>query len=133
MLSAMAFTRHQVVAATSSQHRIFRWANKHKLSASLMPWLIGTLITSLHFFNFTSAVQGNGSAILQLKAFFDPISKLTILLPPPDNPLSFYIQTTLAAAVSMMTLYYTVRAWKAISDNAAAVRKRGMIRQLRTC
>ncbi len=69
--------------------------------------------------------------MVHLRAFFDPISKLTVLLPPPDNPLSFYVQTALGAAVSLLTLHYTVRAWAAIAENAAAVRGRGMIAQRR--
>ena len=73
----------------------------------------------------------NQDSVVHLRAFFDPISKLTVLLPPPENPLSFYVQTALGAAVSLLTLYYTVRAWAAIAENAAAVRGRGMIAQRR--
>ncbi len=53
LLSAMAFTRHQVVTSPASQHRIFRWASKHKFLATLLPWAVGLLITSLHFLDFT--------------------------------------------------------------------------------
>ncbi len=41
------------------------------------------------------------------------------------------MQTALAAAVSALTLWYTVRAWLCIRRNAAAVLKRGMISQQR--
>lgn len=58
LLSAMAFTRHQVVASAASQHRVFRWASANKVSATLIPWTVGLLITSLHFVNFTHVFAG---------------------------------------------------------------------------
>ncbi len=58
LLSAMAFTRHQVVASAASQHRVFRWASSNKVSATLIPWTVGLLITSLHFVNFTHVFAG---------------------------------------------------------------------------
>ena len=58
LLSAMAFTRHQVVASPASQSRAFRWASAHGFAASLVPWAVGIVVTSLHFVDFTSAFGG---------------------------------------------------------------------------
>lgn len=122
LLLAMAFTRHQVVAtSTSSQHGLFRWAQHHKLSATLLPWFIGIVFTCLHFVDVA-----NGQLVF--RAFFEPLSKLTILLPSGERPTNYYVQTSLAGIVSLLTIWYSVRAWRVISINAKTVMQKGMIR-----
>ena len=61
------------------------------------------------------------------QAFFDPVAKITILLPSDSNPLNFYIQTGISAIVSVLTILYSVKAWIAINENAKSVRLKGMI------
>ena len=63
-----------------------------------------------------------------VQAFFDPISKLTILLPSSSQPLTFYIQTAIGGIFSLLTIYYSIRAWLAINKNAKEIREKGMIR-----
>ncbi len=122
LLSAMAYTRYQVASSSSPSRNqwFFAWLGRHKVAAALVPWLIGIVFTSLHFVD--------PKAGLQLVSYFDPISKLTILLPASSSALSFYIQTALAAGVSVLTLIFSVCAWRKIDENAKAVRKKGMIR-----
>ena len=68
---------------------------------------------------------------LQMKwwwqAFFDPVAKITILLPSDSNPINFYIQTGFSAIVSVLTILYSIKAWIAINENANSVRRKGMI------
>jgi hypothetical protein len=117
----MAFTRHQVATSAVGQHRLFRWANTHKVLSSALPWVVGVIFTSLHFLDLTDLT-------VTFQAFFDPVSKLTILLPASSNPVNFYAQTGMGAAVSLLTMWYSVRAWVAIDANARSVRDKGMIR-----
>lgn len=57
LISAMAFTRHQVVASSLSQHRIFLWSTRHPLLATILPWIVGVVFTSLHFLDiFTMTI-----------------------------------------------------------------------------
>ena len=65
---------------------------------------------------------------LQISCSFDPISKLTILLPSSSQPLTFYIQTAIGGIFSLLTIYYSIRAWLAINKNAKEIREKGMIR-----
>ena len=60
------------------------------------------------------------------QAFFDPVAKITILL-PPSIFINFYIQTGFSAIVSVLTILYSVKAWIAINENAKSVRRKGMI------
>jgi hypothetical protein len=117
----MAFTRYQVATSSSSQQRIFRWAVKNRLWAAIIPWFIGLFFSLLHFVDFSTPR-------LTFQAFFDPISKLTILLPASSNPLNFYLQAGLGAVVSLMTITYSVRAWSAINENAKNITSKGLIR-----
>ncbi|XP_059081126.1 uncharacterized protein LOC131878967 [Tigriopus californicus] len=122
LLSAMAFTRYQVASSSFRQHRIFSWATKHPGIASSLPWFVGLTFTSLHFFDIFSMQ-------LTFQAFFDPISKLTILLPSSTRPLNFYIQTSIGGMVSLVTIWYSIKAWKEINKNAKEIQERGMISQ----
>ena len=61
------------------------------------------------------------------QAFFDPVAKITILLPSDSNPINFYIQTGFSAIVSVLTILYSIKAWMAINENANSVRRKGMI------
>ena len=57
LISAMAFTRHQVVASSLSQHRIFLWSTRNPLLATILPWVVGVVFTSLHFLDiFTMTI-----------------------------------------------------------------------------
>jgi len=122
LLSAMAYTRYQVATTSTAQHRVFRLATRYPVCATLLPWMIGVLFTLLYFID-----------IIEMRwwwqAFFDPVAKITILLPSDSNPLNFYIQTGISAIVSVLTILYSVKAWIAINENAKSVRRKGMITQ----
>ncbi len=120
LLTTMAYTRYQVVASSASQHSVFRWASKHPVAATTIPWTIGIFFTLLYFIDIDNFSWS-------WRAFFDPVSKITILLPSNSNPIIFFIQTTFSALVSLLTVVYSIRAWMAINENAKNVRSKGMI------
>ena len=118
LLCAMAFTRYQVVK--NAHGALFLVMQRSKFaSAFVAPWLIGAIITALHFVDPFNDEDG---AFFAFQAYFDPVSKLTILLPATSTAFSFYAQTTLAAILSLTTIAFSVLAWRDVSRSAEAVR-----------
>jgi hypothetical protein len=117
----LAYTRYQVVTTSVQQHKVFRWSSRHPVIANLLPWTIGMFFTMLYFVDLADFTW-------KWQAFFDPVSKITILLPPENSyQINFYIQTAFSAVVSLLTVWYSIRAWVAINENAESVRRKGMI------
>ena len=123
LICTMAYIRKQVVSTMTGPNKLFGWIQKHEIGSSfIIPWAIGTFITSLHFLDPFSY------ELLEFKAYFDPVSKLTILLPSTSMAFSFYMQALLGAIFTIMTVIYSILAWKSVSVNANAVSSMGVSR-----